>query len=97
MGDSWGAKDNLTWIIPPERGASFYSTGGLVAVVDSDTVLLVLIGGLIISLSFPFFRLSSSSSPLIFIDPLPFRIASFIVAFSLYFSRFNIIIWIPSN
>ena len=32
MGDSWGAKDNLTWIIPPERGASFYSTGGLVAV-----------------------------------------------------------------
>ena len=32
MGDSWGAKDNLTWILPPERGASFYSTGGLVAV-----------------------------------------------------------------
>tara|TARA_B100000686_G_scaffold35331_1_gene36879 strand:- start:3662 stop:5710 length:2049 start_codon:yes stop_codon:yes gene_type:complete len=32
MGDSWGAKDNLTWLIPPERGASFYSTGGLVAV-----------------------------------------------------------------
>ncbi|GIR86837.1 MAG: hypothetical protein CM15mP86_02960 [Gammaproteobacteria bacterium] len=27
-----GAKDNLTWILPPERGASFYSTGGLVAV-----------------------------------------------------------------
>ena len=32
MGDSWGAKDNLTWLLPPERGASFYSTGGLVAV-----------------------------------------------------------------
>ena len=32
MGDSWGAKDNLTWLFPPERGASFYSTGGLVAV-----------------------------------------------------------------
>ena len=32
MGDSWGAKDHLTWILPPERGASFYSTGGLVAV-----------------------------------------------------------------
>ena len=32
MGDSWGAKDNLTWILPPERGASFYSTGGLVGV-----------------------------------------------------------------
>ncbi|GIT61483.1 MAG: hypothetical protein Ct9H300mP20_13100 [Gammaproteobacteria bacterium] len=32
MGDSWGAKNNLTWLIPPERGASFYSTGGLVAV-----------------------------------------------------------------
>ena len=32
MGDSWGAKDNVTWLFPPERGASFYSTGGLVAV-----------------------------------------------------------------
>ena len=32
MGDSWGAKDSLTWLLPPERGASFYSTGGLVAV-----------------------------------------------------------------
>ena len=32
MGDSWGAKDKLTWLLPPERGASFYSTGGLVAV-----------------------------------------------------------------
>ena len=32
MGDSWGAKENLTWLLPPERGASFYSTGGLVAV-----------------------------------------------------------------
>ena len=37
MGDSWGAKDNLTWILPPERGASFYSTGGLVA-VHSDNL-----------------------------------------------------------
>ena len=37
MGDSWGAKDNLTWILPPERGASFYSTGGLVA-VHADTL-----------------------------------------------------------
>ena len=32
MGDSWGANDRLTWLIAPERGASFYSTGGLVAV-----------------------------------------------------------------
>ena len=32
MGDAWGAKKELTWLIPPERGASFYSTGGLVAV-----------------------------------------------------------------
>lgn len=32
MGDAWGAKDNLIWLLPPERGASFYSTGGLVAV-----------------------------------------------------------------
>ena len=23
MGDSWGAKDNLTWILPPERGLHF--------------------------------------------------------------------------
>ncbi len=36
MGDSWGAKDNLTWLLPPERGASFYSTGGLVAVHASS-------------------------------------------------------------
>ena len=32
MGDAWGAKKSLTWLLPPERGASFYSTGGLVAV-----------------------------------------------------------------
>ena len=32
MGDAWGAKNSLTWLLPPERGASFYSTGGLVAV-----------------------------------------------------------------
>ena len=42
MGDSWGAKDHLTWILPPERGASFYSTGGLVAVhsnkLDRDEI-----------------------------------------------------------
>ena len=42
MGDSWGAKDNLTWILEPERGASFYSTGGLVAVhankLDRDEI-----------------------------------------------------------
>ncbi len=36
MGDAWGAKNNLTWLIPPERGASFYSTGGLVAVHAKD-------------------------------------------------------------
>ena len=32
MGDAWGANHKLTWLIAPERGASFYSTGGLVAV-----------------------------------------------------------------